>query len=418
MTSLFYARYLKPPPSTANLGKSFTIAWTIANDLGEISYWEPLTVYCRLITTNNPSLGLLLDKSNNKKKHSKNNDSNNATITLEEIRRATTVVTLEYDPVKGGGIMTNSLAIVNTTNNSGSIRNNTNTNGVTVQLVLELSDRLPGHPIWTNARSLIMYDDVYSWVIPVYSLPIQISLSPSTLSTASQYSNNNNDNNIHDYERRVTIHRFGASSANQQQDLFIHEDASPSIGSHIWDCGMLMCQYLADKYGMPRFDRILELGSGTAIAGIYAAHILQPSIIYLTDLEDTVPTIQHSVSLLEGDPLIKDVKIIVKELEWGKPLILSDQQKKKKRKTEQFDGFVDMVLLTDVLYNPSFHDALIDTLQQLMNINPKMKILLGYKPRGEEEERTFFDKIKTNLGWEWEMTLFPPAEIYWITSST
>ena len=181
---------------------------------------------------------------------------------------------------------------------------------------------------------------------------------------------------------------------------------------------MLMCQYLADKYGMPRFDRILELGSGTAIAGIYAAHILQPSIIYLTDLEDTVPTIQHSVSLLEGDPLIKDVKIIVKELEWGKPLILSDQQKKKKRKTEQFDGFVDMVLLTDVLYNPSFHDALIDTLQQLMNINPKMKILLGYKPRGEEEERTFFDKIKKNLGWEWEMTLFPPAEIYWITSST
>ena len=178
-----------------------------------------------------------------------------------------------------------------------------------------------------------------------------------------------------------------------------------------------MCQYLAEQFGIPHFDRILELGSGTAIAGIYAAHMLQPSTIYLTDLDDTVPTIQRSISLLKGDPLIKHVNIIVRELEWGKPLILPDRQKKKKHKSEQeFDGFVDMVLLTDVLYNPSFHDALIDTLQQLMNINPKMKILLGYKPRGEREERTFFDKIKTNLGWQWEMTLLPPAEIYWITS--
>ena len=237
MTSLFYTRYLKPPPSTVKLGEPFTIVWAIANDLGEISYWEPLTVYCRLITTGNPSLRLLLGKINSSKKYSKNNDNNHATLTAAAIKGATTSVKLEYDPVKGGGIMTNSLIVVSTTNNIESRRNNTNAKGVTVQLVLELSDQIQEHPIWTNARSLKMDDGVCYWIIPVYSLPIQIlppSTASSTLPTASKYGKDTNANNIHDYERRVTIHRYGAASVKQQQDLFIHEDASPSIGSHIW----------------------------------------------------------------------------------------------------------------------------------------------------------------------------------------
>ncbi|KAI9276934.1 putative methyltransferase-domain-containing protein [Phascolomyces articulosus] len=396
MTNLFYTRYLKPPPNNIILGKPFTIVWTVANDLGEISYWEPLIIRCRITNTSTASLQLQESKNGNSK-NNRNKNNNKKLLNNEISTNTTTSVELEYDPVKGGGIMTNTFTVIS----SNPLKTQKN-DSVTIQLVLELASGIKKHPIWTNARRVAMDDDTCCWIIPVYSLPMQIL---SALSTS------HNNNSAREYERRVSIRSQKAGSSQEQYELLIHEDALPSIGSHIWDCGMLMCQYLAEK-SFPYFDRILELGSGTAIAGIYAAHMLKPSAIYLTDLEETISTIEHNVSLLQG----KHVNIVVKELEWGKPLPLDPNDKKRKR--DAFDGTIDLVLLTDVLYNPSFHDALIDTLKQLMEINPKMKILLGYKPRDQGEERTFFDKIKKNLGWQWEMKLLPPAEIYWITSTT
>ncbi|KAI9493939.1 putative methyltransferase-domain-containing protein [Zychaea mexicana] len=391
MANLFYTRYLKPPPTIVTAGKPFNIVWTVANDLGEISYWQPLTICCRLIPA--------ATSSSSPKTATHLTLQHHGSSPASKKKSLCNMVELQYDPVKGGGVMTTSLVVSGSS--AGSRTVGSNSNSVTFQLVLELAgSQYIEHPVWTRARLLKSQydddDDDDAWVIPVFSLPVH-------LATSSQQ--HGKSSSVRDYERRVTIKNYSndANSTKPQQHIIrIHEDASPSIGSHIWDCGMLMCQYLAEQQyqqQQPHFDRILELGSGTAIAGIYAAHMLNPSIIYLTDLDDTVPTVRHNVSLQQHKAQ-SEKSIVVEELEWGQ--------------TDISNKCVNLVLLTDVLYNPAFHDALIDTLSKLVETNPKLKVLLGYKPRDQGEERTFFDKIG-KLGWQWQMSLLPPAEIYWIS---
>ncbi|KAI8139947.1 putative methyltransferase-domain-containing protein [Fennellomyces sp. T-0311] len=247
MTSLFYIRYLKPPPTIVNPGKPFTIAWTVTNDLGEISYWQPLTVKCRLacgIATSPVQLQLT---SPSPPPSAKNNTNQKDTVQLV------------YDPVRGGGTMISSLIVT-----GSATRPN-----VAIQLVLELASGEP-HSLWAGSRRLA--DD---WIIPVWSLPFQLSAKASGSSAT------------HEYERQVSL---------GNQTIKIHEDVSPSMGSHLWDCGLLMCQYLAENR-LPRYTTVIELGSGTGIAGIYYAHLLKPSKMYLTDLADTVPTIKHNFAL-------------------------------------------------------------------------------------------------------------------------
>ena len=143
-------------------------------------------------------------------------------------------------------------------------------------------------------------------------------------------------------------------------------------------------------------------GSGTAIAGLYAAHALAPALMCLTDLPEAVSSIKNNVALQQWD---KHQKVLVEALEWGK-----DQQVME-------NEHLDLVIISDLLYNQSSHDVLIDTLRRLMDRHPGLQTLLIYKPRYPNEERVFFDKIQ-KLGWRCTMDTATvdcsPCEVYWI----
>ncbi|CDH56552.1 hypothetical protein RO3G_13933 [Lichtheimia corymbifera JMRC:FSU:9682] len=346
---LYYIRLLKPPPNTIVPGQPFSIVWTVDNDLGEMPFLQPLNVTCHLL-------------------------SNNPTARFGST--ASKTINLEYDPFKGGGMVRSNLTITGTLQHPQQQQ---------IQLVLTCSNtnssnlkNKASHSTWHLAQQAS--DD--TWIIPVWSQPVHLGRS-SDMETSREC------------ERQLIV-------GPDKKIVKIHESTGHTMADHVWDCGIWLCHYLAHYSPSKRYDHVLELGSGTAIAGIYAAHALSPTLMYLTDLPEAVSSIQDNVDRQQWD---NRQKVVVEALEWGKDQQVMDNDN------------LDLVIISDLLYNQSSHDLLIDTLQRLMDRHPGLQTLLIYKPRYPNEERVFFDKIQ-KLGWRCVLDTTTvdcsPCEVYWI----
>ncbi|KAI7884384.1 hypothetical protein K492DRAFT_173990 [Lichtheimia hyalospora FSU 10163] len=347
--NLYYIRLLKPPPNVIVPGQQFSMVWTVDNDLGEMPFLQPLTITCHLLG-NNPTVRFTCSASKS--------------------------VQLEYDPFKGGGMVRSNLTI------TGSLQHPQQQQ---IQLVLTCSNNNNSsikdnktHPTWHLARQAS--DD--TWIIPVWSQPVHLGRS-SDMETSREC------------ERQLIV-------GPNNKIIKIHESTGHTMAHHVWDCGIWLCHYLAHYSPSKQYNHVLELGSGTAIAGLYAAHALAPALMCLTDLPEAVSSIKNNVALQQWD---KHQKVLVEALEWGK-----DQQVME-------NEHLDLVIISDLLYNQSSHDVLIDTLRRLMDRHPGLQTLLIYKPRYPNEERAFFDKIQ-KLGWRCTMDTTTvdcsPCEVYWI----
>ncbi|KAK1269711.1 hypothetical protein QJS04_geneDACA005373 [Acorus gramineus] len=102
--------------------------------------------------------------------------------------------------------------------------------------------------------------------------------------------------------------------------------------------------------------RLLELGSGTGLAGISAAATL-PASVTLTDLPHVLPNLTHNadanisaVRSLGGD-------VRVRPLRWG-----NGDDDDHRSVSEEFGGF-DVVMASDVVYYDSLFEPLLETLR-------------------------------------------------------
>lgn len=174
---------------------------------------------------------------------------------------------------------------------------------------------------------------------------------------------------------------------------------------------MVIADYLA-KRSMASLNslygcRILELGCGTGIAGLTAASLLAPQATFLTDMPDALSLAHTNAQLnqLEGEIAV------VTGWTWV------TQKEQQAQRSEPPVATVDLVLLTDVLYNQGSHDALLDTLDWLASRNPGLHVLLAYKER-HSDERVFFDEKLVAHHWSvrrdntYDTPIF---EIYWLS---
>lgn len=369
--AIYYIRFLKPPPSRMHIGQPFQIVWTVANDLAESTYYDPLTIVCRLHSA--PSTVVLRagpNSNNNKKGKAK---PSAAAISIDDC-----TLELEYDPFKGGGVVSTFLVL------EGPKTTNKET---MMQLSLSL-DRgtQSSHPIWVDTFRAF---ENGPWIVPVWSLSFHLlggggagkqgtAASPPAAAAATDQ-----------FDRHLKV--------DNSLSLTIRENALQSIAGHIWDCGLLLCEFLSTWQPGRTFDTILELGSGTGVAGIYASHALDTKRVYLTDLPDVVPLCHQNAEL---QPVKQKKLLRVQALEWGK----------QQQQPGSVIPHVDLAILTDVLYNQSSHDVLIDTLSQLFARNPDMLVLLTYKQR-HPDERIFFSKIQE---WQSEKIQLEHCELYFI----
>ncbi|KAI9017653.1 putative methyltransferase-domain-containing protein [Gaertneriomyces semiglobifer] len=181
------------------------------------------------------------------------------------------------------------------------------------------------------------------------------------------------------------------------------------IGTLIWRAGPALARYcekwLVENYETLRTHkvlRVIELGAGTGISGMVFAkcfdELLQNAScdldfeVTLTDLESVIPTLQQNVSATFGNDHLKALRLRVMPLLWGR-----DQQ-------HQVAAIIpnakcDIILAADVVYNPDYHQALSESLDELSR--PGTVLLMALERRDMLEEDAFFEIFK--LRWDYDL---------------
>ena len=126
------------------------------------------------------------------------------------------------------------------------------------------------------------------------------------------------------------------------------------IGGKTWSTGALACKHLAAhaaRYAAlapTRQLRILELGAGTGVAGLFAAKCLEARVV-LTDAEDHLELLRDNVRRNNlGE------RVSVQLFDW------------KDEKTWDLGSAPDLILCTDNAYHPSLYEPLAAALERCL----------------------------------------------------
>jgi predicted nicotinamide N-methyase len=150
---------------------------------------------------------------------------------------------------------------------------------------------------------------------------------------------------------------------------------SRGTGTMIWECGIVLAKYLEQRSkgshgGWLRGKRVLELGSGTGVAGLAAAAL--GATVTLTDLPAVVPLLQSNERRNHEAILAKGGETHVCELDWA-------------RECERASAGIswDVVIGADLLYTPGRVqlDMLTATLRRLFEDGSAAQLLLAHKSR-------------------------------------
>ncbi|KAK4645292.1 Protein-lysine N-methyltransferase efm6 [Podospora bellae-mahoneyi] len=151
------------------------------------------------------------------------------------------------------------------------------------------------------------------------------------------------------------------------EPLKLHEDLSSGCGGQLWPAGMVlakhMLHYHRDKL---QTSRVLELGAGGGIVGLTIAkgcRIDQP--LYITDMIDMEPLMQHNIALNELDDRVRG-----RILNWGEPL-----------SQEIIDFKPDTILAADCVYFEPAFPLLLQTLKDLLTLNHSAIVFFCFKKR-------------------------------------
>ena len=169
------------------------------------------------------------------------------------------------------------------------------------------------------------------------------------------------------------------------QDSTVEIDVTKNTGFKLWDGAYLLARYLESEdfpAGRWRGRRCVELGAGCGLVGIVAW--LLGAKVTLTDLEDAIAhtrkCVDKNTSTLKPDD---SGEISTQVLLWG----------------DEPSGLptpADVILGSDIVYQPDYLDDLIKTLNDLSG--PQTVIYISYKPRGLGED-VFFDKLQKSFSY-------------------
>ena len=135
-----------------------------------------------------------------------------------------------------------------------------------------------------------------------------------------------------------------------------------------------------------RGKHCLELGAGTGLVGLSCA-LLGAASVVTTDLAEVVPLLELNIALNCGEREDTIGSITAAEMAWGDDTHVQ-------RMPELIEK-LDIVVMSDVVYDPAGYDPLLQTLLLLCDSRPSgaapLLIVLAHRHRHPEDGRFFRD---------------------------
>lgn len=170
---------------------------------------------------------------------------------------------------------------------------------------------------------------------------------------------------------RTRLKRFYFADEEEDDDdaallVTIPEVLDPHYGMYVWPCSVVLAQFVWHNRALVRDQRMLELGAGTALPGIVAARC--GATVTLSDLPRCLSSCAHScrVNGLDGS-------VPVLGLRWGlvTPSLVTMPP-------------LDIILGSDILYEPRDFEAVLVTVSYFLNKNPHGQFWTTYQERSAE----------------------------------
>jgi predicted nicotinamide N-methyase len=178
------------------------------------------------------------------------------------------------------------------------------------------------------------------------------------------------------------------------KELMIVERPGEAVGSIVWDGAAILVRYLHDKESVRFTDpqsRVLELGSGVGVCGIWAA--CQGSDVVVTDIPGSVDLLWANVAANAQTIVNSGGSCSARALDFH------DVPAAEKLVAQMGSEGPLTVLASDVVYNDTI-DPLRATVAAIFKVRPDATMYLSYRPRDSATESVFFDKLASEHGME------------------
>lgn len=168
--------------------------------------------------------------------------------------------------------------------------------------------------------------------------------------------------------------------------------AGGTTGLRTWEACLHLASFLSSSKCpiSVKHKRVVELGAGTGLLSILCAKSLSASQVLATDGSREV--VDDMVTNFALNDLQDCPRIGSEELCWGNDL------------TQAYEA--DLILGADITYDSSSMAALVQTLEQLIKLNPKAEIVISATIRNEDTFASFITSCEaqgfsvTDLGFE------------------
>jgi predicted nicotinamide N-methyase len=192
----------------------------------------------------------------------------------------------------------------------------------------------------------------------------------------------------------ATAHQQPAAPAASTPDrIWVAEEVGGAVGGRVWDAALYAREYLqrilAKAPGFFDGKRILDLGSGTGVLGIWLYAWLcrqrprSRTTVVVSDQAELMPLLERNVrfnQLIHQSTAEDAPRIEAHEYSWGESV-------------EHLGGTFDFVIASDTLYQPALFPVLFSALTDTTHATST--ILLSYRRRGVDEhhQELFFDRL-------------------------
>ncbi|KAJ0023699.1 hypothetical protein NQD34_003598 [Periophthalmus magnuspinnatus] len=150
--------------------------------------------------------------------------------------------------------------------------------------------------------------------------------------------------------------------------------ANLGVAAPVWEAAIQLSNYLVERSVELKGRRVIELGAGTGLLGIFAARL--GAVVTLTDLPIALPPLQANVSA-NTPPGGWSTAPTVLPLSWGKDHLT-------------FPADWDLVLGADLIYLPETFPLLVETLAHLCHSGTV--VFFCSKMRREHKTQEFYEQ--------------------------